>query len=148
MRYCYKKEYPQYRSNSTSAYEEEDNEERRPDQQTRQPPVSQWTLLSCPQNSVVLTYTRGTRRKKGNTHTKQLNFMQCFPVLFYRKYHTAGSGHKPLLWRPSQQRLSIVPDGYVAEMYVPSINRTNGTMFMRPTDKLLGNNGSVLHAFL
>jgi hypothetical protein len=51
---------------SSSASDEEDTGESVPGQEDQQPATLQWTRPSCPQRSVVHTYTGGPRGKKDN----------------------------------------------------------------------------------
>jgi hypothetical protein len=51
---------------SSSASDEEDTGESVPGQKDQQPATLQWTRPSCPQRSVVHTYTGGPRGKKDN----------------------------------------------------------------------------------
>jgi hypothetical protein len=51
---------------SSSASDEEDVDDSEPGEQAQQPVTLQWTRPSCPQTSVVHTYTRGPRGKKHN----------------------------------------------------------------------------------
>jgi hypothetical protein len=53
-------------SSISSSASDEDTDEGVPGQQDRQPAALQWTRPSCPQRSVVHTYTGGPRGKKDN----------------------------------------------------------------------------------
>jgi len=94
------------------------------------------------------THTHTCTRVRTHMHT-QNNSTSCSVFLFYFTENillVADINHYYL--DPVDKGLSTIPDAYKAEMFVPSNNSTNGTMFIRPTNKLLGNNGPVLHACL
>jgi hypothetical protein len=53
-----------------------------------------------------------------------------------------------ITWHTWQWALSSTWCDWTWNISLPGNNNTNGTLHMRPTDRLLGHNGSVLHAFL
>ena len=75
---------------SSTASDEEDAGDGGPGEQTQQPVSLQWTCSSCPQSSVIHTYTGGPRGKKGNeaSHINDGSSPLSIVLLYFAKIIT------------------------------------------------------------
>ena len=135
---------------SFSASDEEDAVDSGQGEQTQQPVTLQGICSSCPQSSVVHTYTGGPRGKENNevSHINHGSSPLRVVVLYFAKIITLLVVENNHYYHNYVNRFDIgptlEPDITKPEMYVFLAL----TIQMGQTDRLLGNNGPVTHAFL
>jgi hypothetical protein len=127
---------------SSSASDEEDVDESGPGEQTEQPVTLQWTRSSCPQTSVVYTYTGGPRGKEHNeaSHINDGSNPLSVFLLYFAEIIALLVAETNRYYHDNTDSLDEGPS--------PEPDNTDGPLREGQTNRLLGNSGPVIHTFL